>query len=237
MTTGCGEAVNTTVERWNERHRSLAAAWQAVLVAEQTHEAAAVQAWTPRLSEMQRRQDDLVRRGQWRGGPRTLMAALNLHYRELSLTAGLAWLLSPDGHHGLGTAVLTEMLDHLGVDGAVNDPKLRIALEDSREETRADLVVYGAQWTIVVEAKTFAVEQERQLDRLHEHWQNDPGAAFVFLTRGQRAPLTARESRGKWKTMSWDDVGRFVRKAVQSVDGVTPGVLDYLNTLEAYHHV
>ena len=46
---------------------------------------------------------------------------------------------------------------------------VRIALEDQRDETRADLVVYGADWTIVVEAKTFASEQKRQLDRLYDH--------------------------------------------------------------------
>ncbi|TFV52856.1 PD-(D/E)XK nuclease family protein [Blastococcus sp. TF02A_35] len=151
-------------------------------------------------------QQALLVSGRWRGGPRTLLAALDLQYRELAVTAGLAWLLRPDGHHGLGPSVLDGLLDHLELDGSGADPGVRVVLEEQREETRADLVIYGHSWTIVVEAKTFAVEQERQLDRLYEHWRDEPAPSFVFLTRGRRLPITAVESRGHWRALTWEQV-------------------------------
>jgi len=51
--------------------------------------------------------DSLRDQGRWRGGHRTLMHALGIQHREVFLTAGLAWLLDPDGWHGLGSRVLS----------------------------------------------------------------------------------------------------------------------------------
>ncbi len=204
---------------------------------EQAREITVVAQWRNQLEQLQGVQQDLVRSGHWRGGPRTLLAAINLHYRELTMTAGLAWLLRPVGHHGLGPAVLTGLLAHLGIDGLDAEPQVRIELEEQRDVTRADLVVYGTGWTIVVEAKTFAVEQERQLDRLYDHWRNEPTPCFVFLTRGQRVPITAVDSRGQWRWLSWRQVADIARTAAGSMAGIAPGVYDYIATLEAYHRV
>ena len=51
---------------------------------------------------MRREADSLRDQGRWRGGHRTLMHALGIQHREVFLTAGLAWLLDPDGWHGPG---------------------------------------------------------------------------------------------------------------------------------------
>ncbi|WP_324276373.1 PD-(D/E)XK nuclease family protein [Blastococcus brunescens] len=191
--------------------------------------------WKPRLADMRATQQALLVSRRWRGGPRTLLAALDLQYRELAVTAGLAWLLRPDGHHGLGPAVLDGLLDHLEIDGSGADPGVRVVLEEQREETRADLVVYGPSWTIVVEAKTFAVEQERQLDRLHARWSDEPTPCFVFLARGERLPLTAVASRTAWSGLTWREVAEIARTAAGPMAEVAPGVHDYIATLEAYH--
>ncbi|WP_166503551.1 PD-(D/E)XK nuclease family protein [Modestobacter italicus] len=193
--------------------------------------------WKVRLGELQERQRNLVQAGCWRGGPRTLLAALVQQYRELAMTAGLAWLLRSDGHHGLGPAVLDGLLEYLAIDGSGTEAGVRVALEEQRDETRADLVVYGGDWTIVVEAKTFAVEQDRQLDRLYAHWQVEPAPCFVFLTRGQRLPTTAVDSRGRWRALTWEQVAGIARTAATLITGVAPGVHDYIATLEAYHRV
>ncbi|MGY1618177.1 PD-(D/E)XK nuclease family protein [Geodermatophilus sp. SYSU D00691] len=191
--------------------------------------------WTSRLGRLQATQRELVRTGRWRAGPRTLLAALDQQNRELAMTAGLAWLLRPDGHHGLGPAVLDGLLDYLEADGSGAHSGVRVVLEEQREETRADLVVYGPSWTIVVEAKTFAVEQERQLDRLHAHWSDEPTPCFVFLTRGERLPLTAVASRAAWRGLTWRKVAEIARTVAGPIAGVAPGVHDYIATLEAYH--
>ena len=77
----------------------------------------------------------------------------------------------------------------------------------------------------------------QQLDRLHRHWQHEPGAHFLFLTRGQRSAVSAVISKGAWQHLSWADVARLSRAAAASRADVAPGVRDYIATLEAYHRV
>jgi hypothetical protein len=182
--------------------------------------------------------------GRWRGGPRTLLAAIGIQYRELAVTAGLAWLLRPDGHHGLGSAMLSSLLVRLGITGATDD--VRVVCEETRgddqssgldRKTRADLVVYGSDWTIVFEAKTYAPEQDRQLDRLYHHWKREAAPRFLFLTRGAREPVSAIDSRAHWRLLTWGEIAGLARAAADGQPEVAPGVRDYTETLEAYHRV
>ena len=66
------------------------------------------------------------------GRLRTLLQALGLHHDELRLTAGLAWLLQPEGHHRLGDRVLQLFLQRVGVDVPVLHP-VRVAREETTE--------------------------------------------------------------------------------------------------------
>lgn len=225
------------VTGWQERYERMAAAWQQLAAADRARDRALVPQWEARIAEMRATQQALLTAGRWRGGPRTLLAALDLQYRELMMTAGLAWLLRPDGHHGLGNSVLNGLLDHLAIPTDGSHAHVRIVREEPREDTRADLVAYGSDWTVVVEAKTFAAEQPAQLDRLYENWRDEPGACFVFLTRGQRDQQTADSSAGEWKPLTWSQVAAIARTAASAKTGIAPGVHDYLATLEAYHRV
>ena len=225
------------VQVWRNHHAEAASDWAAVTAVEQARDSAVVPQWTLRLEHLRAAQRDLVQAGRWRSGPRTLLAALDLQYRELAMTAGLAWLLRPDGHHGLGSSVLSALLTHLGFNGTVGDLGVRVVLEEQREGTRADLVVYSDAWTVVVEAKTFAVEQNRQLDRLYGHWCDEPDPHFVFLTRGPQTPISAVDSRERWEALAWQQVAVMAREAATAMTGVAPGVYDYIATLEAYHRV
>lgn len=89
----------------------------------------------------------------------------------------------------------------------------------------------------MVEAKTFAPEQKRQLDRLYDHWREEPEPCFVFLTRGKRVPTTAVDSSGHWLPLTWQQVADIALGAANSMAGAAPGVYDYIATLEAYHRV
>ena len=178
----------------------------------------------------------------WRGGPRTLLAAIGVQNSELALTAGLAWLLRPDGHHDLGSAMLSGLLARLGITGTAGD--VRVVCEESRgddqgsgldRKTRADLVVYGDGWTIVFEAKTFAPEQDRQLDRLHHHWKREASPCFIFLTRSAREPVSANNSSAHWHPLTWDEIARLARAAASGYPQAAAGVSDYAETLEAFH--
>jgi hypothetical protein len=229
--TSMGESCAACLDRFDEMART----GRDLMEAEARHGATVVTQWQTTIGSLQALQQQLVSTGRWRGGPRTLLAALGVQHLELAMTAGLAWLLRPDGHHGLGDSVLRGLLAHLGAPAEAATGAVRIELEETRDKTRADLVVYGSKWTLVVEAKTFAPEQPGQLDRLHRHWQAEPEPYFVFLTRRGRPAKTAADSGDAWRAVIWGQIVEIALTAATSATNVSPGVYEYLATLEVYH--
>lgn len=218
------------------RFATAARMWHDVVERERRAASAQIEGWEAAIAALTKEEEALTASGRWRGGPRTLIAALHLHLREVPLTAGLAWLLRPDGHHGLGALALDGLLEHVGMPACRAPNRVRVATEDHREDTRADLVVYGPDFTIVVEAKVFASEQPRQLERLESLWEHDPGADFVFLTRGERPPTTARAGGTPWHALTWAQVAGIIQRASDLSGEAAPGVQEYRVTLEEYHH-
>lgn len=53
----------------------------------------------------------------------------------------------------------------------------------TRGRSRADVVVRGPFWSIVLEVKVDAGEGDGQCQRLFDDWSEDPDPRFVFLTR------------------------------------------------------
>lgn len=220
---------------WQVRYSDLSATWRELAVADAHKNQEQVSRWSRLHHQLTAEQRLLVSRGLWRGGARTLMAALGLEHREVPLTAGLAWLLRPDGHHGLGDALLTRLLTWAGIDEP-RDAGALVVTEETRDDTRADLVIYGDTWTVVIEAKVFAGEQSAQLDRLHHLWQDEPAPQFVYLTRGARRPTTNQDSGEAWTNLTWAEVAGMLRDAVVDRPAAAPGALEYLRTLEAFNH-
>lgn len=184
------------------------------------------------MSSMHSEVDNLRSERRWRGGKRTLMHALGIHYKELPLTAGLAWLLDPDGWHGLGSRVLSGLLDQLGLPTEVIRP-VTVSTEEARPawQTRADLVVRMPRTTLLFEAKVFSDEEEKQCDRLSKAWEPE-APTRVFLTMDGRLPLTAVHSRGQWHSLTWTQVGVVIRDAIDRVQDCAPGARDFLATIE-----
>ena len=153
--------------------------WNAVL-ASSTDDQAVLANWEQSIDSMRREAASLRDQGRWRGGHRTLMHALGIQHREVYLTAGLAWLLDPDGWHGLGSKVLSGLLVQLGLPPAIDYP-VRVAVEESRSggETRADLVVRMPGVTLLIEAKVYADEQPGQCDRLADAWATEKPSTSV----------------------------------------------------------
>ncbi len=130
------------------------ARWRSPPTQARARDAGKVTDWEASGREMSEREAEHFRRGRWRGGPRTLLAAMNVQHLGLMMTAGLGWLLRPDGHHGLGDRMLPSLASRVGLRSAADVHRVRLVLEEQRDQTRADLLVYGPSWTIVVEAKT-----------------------------------------------------------------------------------
>lgn len=188
--------------------------------------------WPATFAAMEAEERDLRAQGQWRSGGRTLMRALWLHHDEVVLCRGLTWLLTPDGWHGLGASVLNGLLVHFG-QSREGSHRAVIVTEESREGTRADIVARFPGTCLLIEAKVWAVEQATQADRLAELWA-DETPILVFLTRDGRRPTTAVRSEDVWRTLSWTDVARVLKVAIERHTECAPGAREYLHTLETY---
>jgi hypothetical protein len=204
--------------------------WDAIL-ASSAGNPAVVAEWEQRISSMRSEVALLREEGCWRGGYRTLMHALGIRHREVYLTAGLAWLLDPDGWHGLGDKVLRGLLTQLGLSSAIKHPVL-VSTEETRSvwDTRADLIVRMPGVTLLVEAKVYAGEQPDQCDRLADAWAAER-PTLVFLTLDGGLPRTAVRSAGRWKRLTWHQVTAIVETAA-GAPGSAPGVRELLATLK-----
>ncbi len=192
-----------------------------------------------RVAGMRAEHQDLVRRGAWLGGPTSVLEVLDVHTQELTVTRVLAWFLRPDGRHGLHDAPLRHVLRLAGADADADLHPVHVVLEDSRTTvegdpndpslTRADLVVYTRQTTLVVEAKMYAPEQRNQLDRLKRCWRDDLAPAFLYVTRHTLPQTTARRE-GLWPATTWATLGgTFAEQA--GAGTATPEALALANSL------
>ena len=188
--------------------------------------------WQAEIARMSAEHSRLRATGQWRAGGRTLLRALGLHHNEVIMCRGLAWLLTPDGWHGLGSAVLDGLLGRLGVatDGSEHAV---VITEEVKDIARADIVVRFEGVTVLIEAKVWAFEMGKQADRLAEGWADEP-VHLVFLTRDGKDPATAVASRGDWHSLAWSDVAQIVAAAISANPDCEPGVWEYLRTIEIY---
>jgi hypothetical protein len=166
---------------------------------------------------LERLETRLISEGRWAAGPATLFAALKLVNHEIANCRVLAWLLDPLAPHGLGAAVMRSLLAHLNA--VAGEPLLPvgsdlgravIVTEETRDESRADLVVYGPGWSVVIEAKLSASEQHEQGARLARDW---PDSVCVFLTHRGMPMRTAGSST--WLPMTWTAMLGMVRHALE----------------------
>ena len=169
-----------------------------------------------RLEALRGLEERLVADGQWAAGPATMFAALGLTGQELANCRVLGWLLDPLAPHGLGNRILQRFLAHLNAlagEGRLptesTTARTTIALEDARAGARADVVLYGVGWTVVIEAKLGAGEQPQQGVRLAHEW---PDATYVFLTRRGRPMDTAGDH--DWIATTWTAIRQLVSETL-----------------------
>jgi hypothetical protein len=170
--------------------------------------------------------------GSGRSGRKTLLGALGVHHNEVVMCRGLAWLLTPNAWHGLGSSVLDELLTAMGLPSG-GSGAARVVVEESRENTRADIVVRFADTTVLIEAKMWAGEGPEQCQRLARLWDEE-APHLIFLTRSGSAPRSAGTSAGRWRTVTWTGIADIVAAAIATCEKVDVGVQEYLRTLLVY---
>lgn len=218
----------------------LSAEWASILIVERQEREAKVRDWELRFLELRAEQDALLRDGKWRDGASDTLGVIGASRREAFHSSLLAWLLDPRGRHGFGVAFLASFFRRCTATPLAADlHRARSALEVSRGDTRADIVVTGPGFSIVIENKVDAGEQFQQCDRIYHHFGLEPGSTFVFLSPTGRAPETATgRARDAFVSLSHADIASILRDvlrdapATQVTDRGREVAHDYLATLE-----
>jgi len=217
---------------------TLEAEWQAILARVHRDRDDSAQIWATEIAEFATEHDRLIREGRWVSGPEDFLSIIGRSRREAYHSAILAWLLNPQGRHGLGASLLRAVLRACGgdVEGDLRDTLCK--QEVQRDGTRADVVVSGPGFTLVIENKVDAGEQPRQCDRIFEQFGQDPGARFLFLTPSGRKPASATGAAAyAFYSMSYPTLTRMIRNAhamAEASGATTHGrevVSNYVSTL------
>ena len=191
----------------------------------------------------------LVSRGLWVSGPADFLSIINRAEDERTHARMLAWLLTPTGRHGLGNSVLIRLLRHYDLkhgdaDSAqkqfiVPETDCLYKVESScwRNNREADIVVWGEDFTLVIEMKVNAGEPPTQCADLYTNF-SAPGARFLFLTRHGDEPttVTTKASRHAFETISWPQVRHIIQVVLKDPEPKRKGsvhiVENYLLTLK-----
>ncbi len=198
-------------------------------------------AWRGAMSEMQRQHGRLVSDGLWVAGPSDFLAIIDQARAENTHSRMLRWLLKPTGRHGLGCGLVRRLVEHCtGEPAPVSLAVREVAFSQWRNDREADLVVWGEDFTLVIENKVDATEQPRQCDDLYANFKNEKAPQFLFLTPNGRKPGTATTPGAlrAFRTLSWPEVGTMIETALNesrpaSTDAVAVDVVrNYLRTLQ-----
>lgn len=211
-----------------DRFAGLSAAWAACAAGKGAAAPALLDSRTMRgLRDAQLR---IVHRGAWVHGPSSLMAVLGLSRKEVANCSVVRWLLDPLSHHGLGAAMIEALAAKVGVD-APEAWMTAVETEVVRTTSRADVVLNGPTWTIVVEAKIDAPEGCCQASRLETDWPE--ADCLVFLTvRGLHKPVTASDL-DRWIVLDWRWLATTASQlATQTPCRTTPGAISSRRALE-----
>ena len=197
--------------------------------------------WRAAMSEMRRRHDRLVADRLWLTGPSDFLAIVGRARDENTHSRVLAWLLTPTARHGLGCGLVTRLVTHCTGRPALA-PLAVTSVKCSlwRNGREADLVVWGEDFTLVIENKVDAGEQLKQCDDLYENFKNETAPLFLFLTPDGRGPRTATtpDAQRAFKTLSWREVRAMIEKTLNEsrptagAAGAVDLVVNYVRTLK-----
>lgn len=189
--------------RWEEPFRTMEREWIALEGREVAH---LMDEWRPAMQRLTREYNGLVFAGLWVTGPADLLSVIHRQRCEVTHSRFLAWLLTPTRRHSLGNSLLQRLLKYCGESLHHVQPTVRrVTCEYTRNDRRADIIVWGDGFTLVIENKVDADEQPAQCDDLYANFKNEPGPLFLFLTPDGRPPKTAtsEDAREAFKTISW----------------------------------
>ena len=163
---------------------------------------------------------------------RDVFDQLGLHYKEDFHSNFLAWLLDPQGSHGLGEGFLRNFLARSGAGFHVINAANRASTKVTRERYieldggsgRLDIQVLNeeAEFVCAIENKVWSGEGEDQLAfywRVLHKYYPDHRIHLVFLTPTGIPPVDTDE-QAHWKVMSYSDVLGLVEQTISLYKGL-----------------
>ncbi len=202
----------TALRSWTFSFSEMEEEWKAV-------ERQRIHRWSETLEGMAAEKERLVAEGRWLAGPSDFLGVIGKDRDEMVHTRLLGWLLDPTGRHHLGSAVLRGLLDHVSERREGSAPQVReVSVSHRRAGREADLVVWGRDFTLVIEIKVDAIEQPSQCEDLYRNYGRETCPLFVFLTPSGRAPETAvsLQARRAFKAVSWPTILRIVESTYRT---------------------
>ncbi|MYB06593.1 MAG: hypothetical protein F4Y24_09600 [Gemmatimonadetes bacterium] len=197
--------------------------------------------WNEAMSEMRLLHDRLVSDGLWLSGPSGFLDIIGLARHENTHSRMLEWLLRPTARHGLGSGLVRRLMEHCTGQLELEPVAVReVAYSVWRNGREADLVVWGRDFTLIIENKVDAQEQDAQCDDLYENFKHEIAPLFIFLTPDGRQPFTATtpEAYRAFTALSWPEVRVMLEAALNESRPATTladagdVVRNYLRTLK-----
>mgnify|MGYP001628303484 CR=1 FL=1 len=152
---------------------------------------------------------------------------LGMQNREEVPARVVAWLLDPQGTHGLGTRVLLDFVTLLlrkrpqhGREALIrilNDASLwstAVYREESEGGDRVDILVHAPMASIVIEVKMASSEHGQQTKRYARRYRRAKGTAFVYLAPSGAPPPSSAEFIG----FSYNDLCDTVVQAIEDYE-------------------
>ena len=202
------EGANDVIDELSARYEENLRTWKQVQ-ARQPDVVWSDAEWSAAFIEAVEHQEALLCRGDWWSGSRSLLGVIGRRGLEKVHSAVLAWVLDPNGRHGVGEAGLRRVLDRCGLNGLRVDRHVRVVTEEACRHPDhdtygyTDIVVRAATWTVVIENKVWAEQHGLQLDLYFDAYQAD-GTTFIYLTPdGVRPHSTRPEVAAAYRRLSW----------------------------------
>jgi hypothetical protein len=168
----------------------------------------------------------------------SLFDVLGVENNELVHSNFLAWLLTPNENHGLGTTFIKKTLKLIASRSRflnINDldfGKLQVNREESGEQGRLDIRIFDPSglFQCVIENKIKSAEGERQTLRYFEEWSGYyQKEMFVFLSLDPNQKPLAKEN---YVTINYEDIRSLLLESNPTVHKTKYLIKNYLNTLE-----
>ncbi len=225
------------VSSWEAQIRAMEGEWEEI---SERQTRVLLADWNEAMTGMRHQHDCLVSNGSWVTGPSDFLAVIGLARDENTHSRMLEWLLRPTARHGLGCGLVRRLVQRCtGESASVPVAVKKVVFSYWRNGREADLVVWGQNFTLIIENKVDASEQPDQCDDLYENFKNEIAPLFLFLTPDGGPPFTATtpEARRAFTALSWPEVSAMLEAALNesrpatAVADAVDVVRNYLRTL------